>query len=176
MSSHSTIAPAQAYPEMVERLQIADRREKTVDPMEFGEQMKRRAFQIGAMAVFTVGLFVVFQNCGMNGETTRPGGVLAKATLIQDLNRQIDDLNAGDLSCQRDSDCTTVEVGARACGGPERFLISSNLNPDMDQVLGLADEITKQTREYNRNHEVVSICSLAVAPEVACVQSQCQEK
>ena len=43
-----------------------------------------------------------------------------------------------DLSCEKKDDCTAIPVGARACGGPNGYVVASRLNATYDFVETLA--------------------------------------
>lgn len=82
-------------------------------------------------------------------------------------------LAKADLSCDADADCVVVPLGARACGGPSEFTITSKSNANLDDVMALAKSSKEKQKRYNRENRIRSSCVIARAPEVACDDGRC---
>ncbi len=82
-------------------------------------------------------------------------------------------LASGDLSCAQASDCTSVEIGSRACGGPQEYLVTSNKNANLDDLKILAASTTRKEDEYNQTSGGISICSFEMPPQLSCVSNVC---
>ena len=76
-------------------------------------------------------------------------------------------------SCKRDSDCSTVGIGWRSCGGPERHLIYSKKKTDAKRLKSLTEKLTQLDR--NAKKGMAGICSIEMPPQVACVKGQCTQ-
>lgn len=78
----------------------------------------------------------------------------------------------GEAPCQRDAQCHTVAVGAKACGGPEAYLPWSSQTADAARIQALADLYTQaQTAGVPAGR--MSTCSVVTDPGAACVQQRC---
>jgi len=88
-------------------------------------------------------------------------------SLLEDLNS----LATG--SCSRTSDCLTAGMGARACGGPEDYIVFSKWDS--------AQQISEVLYSYNeaRKKEIsgtIGTCEFRAPPAVACVQNKCKKQ
>ncbi|MGE0526525.1 MAG: hypothetical protein AB7G93_05100 [Bdellovibrionales bacterium] len=136
----------------------------------------KRVFQIGILALPTVILLLVFQNCGRTGELKSRAEDTSKAAR-EDLDarhKNLLELAGRDLSCRNVSDCEIVPVGHRGCGGPSSYLVISVRSEVREQILSLADELVQAERELNRDSEAVSTCEYLMPPEIACEQNACK--
>lgn len=88
-------------------------------------------------------------------------------SLLEDLNS----LATG--SCSRTSDCLSAGIGARACGGPEDYVVFSKWDS--------AQQIAEVLFSYNeaRKKEMsgtIGTCEFRMPPAVACVQNKCKKQ
>ena len=105
----------------------------------------------------------------------------ATATATQQTNR--DELAASragmdaalSLQCSIHSDCATLPIGARACGGPEGYLAYSKTHSD---VAGLKRHLSRYNQLRKAAVEAsgeMSTCQLPVDPGAQCTAAgQCQ--
>lgn len=92
------------------------------------------------------------------------------------LSAQIEKLNSSNLTCRIDTDCTSLEMGRKPCGGAWKFLIASTKNPNLGEVKKKLAAYAKLDESYNKAAELMSDCSMAAAPEVACIEKKCRAK
>ncbi len=135
-----------------------------------------RAYQVGTIAVLALGMVLGFQNCGGSGMSALAAAPKTSNSVqkeLQDLRGLIDDLNEADLSCAQDSDCSALGVGLRACGGPEAYIVTSALNPQHDQLMGVVSLLQQKAREYMAQSNMAGICLAILPPQVHCLQNVC---
>jgi hypothetical protein len=106
---------------------------------------------------------------GLPACANEPARAPTPAQALQAIERAI-----GDAPCDSNADCRVIGVGAKACGGPERYLPWSTRytqQPELERLVG-------QHRELRRTQDVrdgrVSNCAVTPVPAVACVASRCQ--
>jgi hypothetical protein len=76
--------------------------------------------------------------------------------------------------CSSSSVCRTIAFGAKACGGPEQYLIYSTSVTDSARLAREVARYNEAERKRNRDEGRVSDCSLVVRPRVGCVSGQCR--
>lgn len=80
----------------------------------------------------------------------------------------------GPAACSSNSQCRTLAVGAKACGGPAGYLAWSTVGTDAER---LADLAARQARAHKREIEasgMLSNCAMVADPGAACVAGRCQ--
>ncbi|MEO6278469.1 hypothetical protein [Roseateles sp.] len=80
----------------------------------------------------------------------------------------------GPANCSADTQCRTVPVGAKACGGPAGYWAWSTNGIDEARVADLA---TRQSAAHRREiaaSGMQSNCAITVDPGAACVTGRCQ--
>jgi hypothetical protein len=92
---------------------------------------------------------------------------------LKALDEAVKVLVEADLTCSDVSDCTSIVMGHRACGGPVYFIVSSLLNANAKEIEVLALANRDKSYEYNKENSVVSICSMAMPPRLACEAGLC---
>lgn len=80
----------------------------------------------------------------------------------------------GPASCTADSQCRTLPVGAKACGGPAGYLAWSTQGVDAQRLQELAARHAEVARRENEASGMRSTCAMAVDPGAACVAARCQ--
>ncbi len=76
-------------------------------------------------------------------------------------------------SCDENSDCDSLPVGKKACGGPHAYVIFST-NIDVQKLQQLVNEYTSLELEYNQKFEIVSDCAIVNPPQtIGCIDSKC---
>jgi len=88
---------------------------------------------------------------------------------------EVDEVTAqiGDAACTADSQCRTIGVGSKACGGFERYLAWSTLRTDA-QALGRAAERQRAREDKLRASAadpMLSNCALVPDPGAFCADS-----
>ncbi len=106
------------------------------------------------------------QNTGAENE------VLKLKTDLAKLQQTIDSLNAN-LSCRQDSDCVAVAIGSKACGGPAKYLVSSNQNKYLPEIQEKAKQSIELEDRLNHAARIISTCSYVAEPEVKCSKQVC---
>lgn len=86
--------------------------------------------------------------------------------------QSLEDVSA-DKSCDTNTQCKVIAVGARACGGPSSYLVYSTKSANEKQVMQLADQITKLERAFNKQNQMMSICQHLIEPATQCVENKC---
>ena len=92
------------------------------------------------------------------------------------ISQKIKNIADLELSCSADSDCLAIESGSRACGGPERFVMTSSKNISLDVLKQLITAETALESHLNTVGEIMSICSMESPPQLECKQSLCSVK
>ena len=80
----------------------------------------------------------------------------------------------GPAACTADSQCRSLPVGAKACGGPAGYWAWSTQAGDAQRIGDLA---ARQAEAHKREIEASGMrsnCALAADPGVACVAGRCQ--
>jgi hypothetical protein len=76
-------------------------------------------------------------------------------------------------ACSADAQCHTIGVGAKACGGPERYLAWSSRDDDGTRLRALVAEHAAARRAEDSKAGMMSTCSVVPDPGAACVAGQC---
>ncbi|CUI07111.1 hypothetical protein [Massilia antarctica] len=79
----------------------------------------------------------------------------------------------GDLACDDASQCHTLPVGSKACGGPAGFLPWSAKRSNGDLLAKLAAEQAAQERKQNEKSGMMSTCSVELDPGATCSAGKC---
>lgn len=80
----------------------------------------------------------------------------------------------GSARCSADTQCRTVPVGAKACGGPAAYWAWSSQGTDADALKALA---ARQAEAHKREVEASGMrsnCAMTTDPGAACVAGRCQ--
>lgn len=80
----------------------------------------------------------------------------------------------GPAACSADSQCRTVAVGAKACGGPAGYVAWSIQGTDGQQLTELARRQADAQRREVEASGMASNCALVVDPGAACVAGRCE--
>ncbi|MFT7776393.1 hypothetical protein [Roseateles sp.] len=91
----------------------------------------------------------------------------------QRLGRELRGL-IGPAACSADSQCRTVAVGAKACGGPAGYAAWSTQGTDAQQLAELARRQAQAQRREIEASGMLSNCALVVDPGAACVAGRCE--
>lgn len=77
----------------------------------------------------------------------------------------------GHAACTENAQCTTVAVGARACGGPDAYLAWSRTATDAAALDKLARQHAQERQAQNSRLGVMSTCDLLEDPGARCVKT-----
>lgn len=80
----------------------------------------------------------------------------------------------GSASCSEASQCRTLPVGARACGGPEAYLAYSTANLSEPALQALAERYSAERRAENEKSGMSSTCQIIQDPGAECRAGTCQ--
>ncbi|HEX8406192.1 MAG TPA: hypothetical protein VF670_16325 [Duganella sp.] len=78
-----------------------------------------------------------------------------------------------DTSCDAPSQCHTIGVGSRACGGPESYLAWSSKNSDGAVLKALAEQHSAVRRADDERAQMMSTCLLVADPGASCRAGRC---
>lgn len=90
------------------------------------------------------------------------------AALLRQIQTQ-----AADLSCDSAQQCHTLAVGAKACGGPERYLAWSSKRQDGAALRQLAERHAALRRAEDAKSGMMSTCQVVPDPGANCVAGRC---
>ena len=80
----------------------------------------------------------------------------------------------GDAACTADAQCHTLGWGAKACGGPARWVAWSSMRSDPAALQALAEQHAAAQRAEQQRRGIVSTCSVVTDPGARCVAQRCQ--
>jgi hypothetical protein len=79
----------------------------------------------------------------------------------------------GTPSCSEDSQCRSLAVGQRACGGPESYLAYSTARSSEAELRALGAIYQAERRKANAEAGVASDCSFRPDPGAVCRAGAC---
>jgi hypothetical protein len=91
----------------------------------------------------------------------------ASASAAADAQSRISSL-IGDASCDTQSQCRTVGIGARPCGGPESWLAWSTKATDARALQEAVQVQAQAAKEANQRSGLASDCRVRPEPTVVC--------
>lgn len=106
---------------------------------------------------------------GLPACANEPARAQTPVAALQAIERVI-----GDARCDSSADCRVIGIGAKSCGGPERYLpwsVRYTQQPELERLV-------EHHRGLRRTEDVregrVSNCAVTPVPAVGCVASRCQ--
>ncbi len=118
---------------------------------------------------------VVLAAAGLVGAClARPGssaadGLAAEATLLAHIQAEV-----GDAVCSSDTQCQTLAIGAKACGGPARWLAWSSATAARPaQLSAWSVELATLQRSRFQASGMMSTCSIVPDPGAVCLAGRC---
>ncbi|NVM77993.1 hypothetical protein FHW83_003817 [Duganella sp. SG902] len=78
-----------------------------------------------------------------------------------------------DLSCDDSSQCHSIGVGSKACGGPENYIAWSSKNGDGAQLKALVEQHSAARRADDKRQGMMSTCSVVSDPGATCRAGIC---
>lgn len=80
----------------------------------------------------------------------------------------------GAAACTDSSQCRTLPLGARSCGGPEAYLPYSTANTSEAALQALGERYKQERQARNQASGMVSDCRFMVDPGAVCQAGACQ--
>jgi hypothetical protein len=100
--------------------------------------------------------------------TTTPPRAAIPADVTTELRDEILRL-VGTASCREDSQCRSLPMGSKPCGGPEGYLAWSTAATDARQLEALAARYKEARQARNQRSGLMSDCAVVAEPAVRCV-------
>lgn len=79
----------------------------------------------------------------------------------------------GSASCDSPSQCRTLAVGHKACGGPESYVAYSTKAGNSARLVQLGEQYAAARKAENERSGMVSNCMMVVDPGATCAASRC---
>ena len=76
-------------------------------------------------------------------------------------------------ACDSTQQCHTLAIGAKACGGPERYLAWSSKGYDGKKLKALAQAQAEASRKQQQADGMMSTCSIVTDPGATCEAGRC---
>lgn len=93
-------------------------------------------------------------------------------TKLSNLNAQLESI-VSQNSCTASFQCKVLDVGARACGGPSKYVIYSTMHTSQEKAEQLALQIAQQ--EHIKNTALKAThCFNITEIQSLCIDQQCQ--
>ena len=89
--------------------------------------------------------------------SAQPGQAASVETLI------------GDAACDSDAQCHTIALGAKACGGPQRYLAWSSSRTDGSALRRAAEREARAARAQVEKSGMMSNCAMVTDPGAYCL-------
>lgn len=131
--------------------------------------VKGRAQRARRGAGLALAALMLAAGCGGSDASDR-AQALALGARIDAIEAQLR-VQIGPAACTTDSDCRALPIGARACGGPDRFLPYSVRATDEAALARLAADHTRLSAELLREQGAVGTCVVAEPPAAVCDRS-----
>ncbi|WP_282132007.1 hypothetical protein [Pseudoalteromonas aliena] len=103
--------------------------------------------------------------------STTPSNSVQKQDLAG-LNSELNSI-INNNSCTASFQCKVLEVGARACGGPSKYVVYSTLNALQKKAENIAAQITQQEETQNKEKGLTD-CLPVLQVQSLCINQQCQ--
>ncbi len=126
-----------------------------------------KAFRI----IYSILAFVLFFSCKNNDLL---GDEEADNLKLTQLYTEVETF-AQNKACAGD-DCRVMAMGAKACGGPTRFIIYSLSKTDEKILAEKVKTYTDFQKELNTKYNRISDCAMVLPPNVDCVNGLCTAK
>lgn len=118
-------------------------------------------------AILTAGL------CGLAGCVQALSPVADTESPLDAQWQAIEAINVGDLACDTDSQCRTIPVGSKACGGPVRWLAWSTQGTGEAMLRKQIDRAASATVVAPGRRGGYSDCTVLPDPGAACRADRC---
>jgi hypothetical protein len=81
---------------------------------------------------------------------------------------------ASDSGCETLSQCKTVPVGERACGGPREYVVYCATSTDEPALLAVAESLKQAEIRHNEATGAVSTCEMRLPPDLTIEAGVCK--
>ncbi len=130
---------------------------------------------LSIMSLFTI----ISLSAGNAAEKTglKPHEKTSTETLeekITTLKAEIDSV-IGSANCSSSKQCRALPMGAKACGGPLRYMPYSTKNTNSKKSLELSAQHQQQSNELNQLTSAISNCMMVMQPTFICRDNRCQK-
>ena len=96
----------------------------------------------------------------------------AAASRTADLLARIE-AERGDAACDTESQCHSIAIGNKACGGPERYMAWSSKANDGTRLRALVAEHAAARKADDAKSGMASTCSFVTDPGATCSAGHC---
>ena len=79
----------------------------------------------------------------------------------------------GNDRCTSDADCTTIPIGEKACGGPERWLACTHVSAQKAPIPALLSQLIAMQRTRAARSGMLSNCLISPDPGAMCRANRC---
>ncbi len=97
----------------------------------------------------------------------------APANTSPDLLAKIE-AEIGDAGCSSDQQCRTLALGAKACGGPDRYIAWSTARSHAGKLAALGERYKAARMAENARSGAISNCMFEIDPGAQCKAKRCQ--
>lgn len=108
----------------------------------------------------------------LSGCASTPASNNNQQTDLSGFNSELNSI-VSDNSCTASFQCKVLEVGARACGGPSKYVVYSTLNTSQERAEQVAQQITDEQKAKNKAQGLTD-CSPVLEVQSLCINQQCQ--
>jgi len=136
-------------------------------PTPAGEALRASAPDVAATRVLPP---PVIQSVSSTAATPATGPASAALAPVQ---TQLETTLANASACTADTECHSVAVGAKACGGPTGYRAYSSRNVSTASVDALAQHERDLAAAAARESHQVSACFMLADPGAHCQQGKC---
>ena len=79
----------------------------------------------------------------------------------------------GEAKCSDSSQCRTLPIGEKLCGGPEQWLPYSSATAPVEQLKAWSAELSDAAKRRNASSGMVGNCRYTPDPGAVCVAGRC---
>ena len=101
-------------------------------------------------------------------------GKLHNEKRLAEVESRIDNL-ANPTPCEKTFNCKSIPVGHRACGGPKRYAVYSDLSdPNLiEKLFELSKESSNLEKQISQQSFAISGCAMEMPPVLICQARRC---
>jgi PBP1b-binding outer membrane lipoprotein LpoB len=78
-----------------------------------------------------------------------------------------------DTACSDTSNCASVGIGSKPCGGCQRWVVYSTATVDVDELTTLVIDLALYEKGYNQQEGFIGDCGVAQPAQPECVNQKC---
>jgi hypothetical protein len=95
-------------------------------------------------------------------------GAMGEAALLARIRAAV-----GEAGCSDNSQCRTLAIGEKPCGGPEQWLPYSSATAPVEQLKAWSTELSAAAKRRNAASGMAGNCRYTPDPGAACVAGHC---